>query len=133
MAYQCLFNFNFHLQLFVALDLLKLTLLSAAIASPFLVVNTVLTFLLSYPKDDELKWSNNFEQLLSGTVFISIAVTLFILSIGAAAALIECSAPTVKLIIAGTELTFMITVICSKLIEDKRFKLAESAHQENNS
>ncbi|MBB2151638.1 hypothetical protein [Pedobacter gandavensis] len=113
--------FHFDTQLFRDLDLAKLTLLSSAIASPFLVINTGASFLLTNPKDDDLKWGNSADELLSGTVLIGVGVTLWVLSFGALAALIGCSFLAVKLIMLGIEVCFLIIIIWSKIIEDRRF------------
>ncbi|MFN0256720.1 hypothetical protein [Pedobacter ureilyticus] len=115
--------FNFQNQLFIALDLWKLTLLSSAIATPFLVINSGISFLLASPRDKRLMWEQTQDQHLSSTVLIGVTITLFILSAGAASALVDCTIKTVKLIMAIAELTFLIAVIWSKKIEDRNFLL----------
>ena len=114
--------FHFDPVLFRGLDLSKLTLLSSAIASPFLVINTGVSFLLTKPKNDDLKLGNSADELLSGTVLIGICVTLWILSFASLAALIDCSFLIIKLIILVIEVAFLIIIIWSKNIEDRRFK-----------
>lgn len=114
--------FHFQPSLFNSLDLSKLTLLSSAIASPFLVINTGVSFLLTDPRDTDLKWGNTTDQLLSGTVLIGVGITLWILSFGAIAALMDCSLLVVKLIMIGIEVAVLVTIVWSKVIEDKRFK-----------
>ena len=116
------FIFHFDPALFQELDLSKLTLLSSAITSPFLVINTGVSFLLTDPKDDDLKWGNSADELLSGTVLIGIGITLSILSFAALAALIDCSFLVIKLVMLVIEVAFFIIIIWSKIIEDRRFK-----------
>ena len=119
--------FHFHPLLFSGLDLSKLLLLSSAIASPFLVINTGLSFLLTDPKDKDLKWGNTPDQLLSGTVLVGVGITLWVLSFGAIAALMDCSLLVVKLIMTGIEVAFIVIAVWSKMIEDKRFKRKQLA------
>ncbi|TKC62151.1 hypothetical protein FBD94_07975 [Pedobacter hiemivivus] len=115
--------FHFDPLLFTNLDLAKLTLLSSAIASPFLVVNTGVSFLLTDPKDKDLKWGSTPDQLLSGTILVGIGISLWVLSFGAVAALMDCSLLTVKLIMICIEVAALVIIFWSKLIEDKRFKI----------
>lgn len=117
--------FHFHPLLFSGLELSKLTLLSSAIATPFMVVNTCVSFLLTSPRDPDLKWGNSADELLSGTVLIGIGVTLWVLSFGAIAALLDCNLRTVQLIIGCIEVAFLIVTVVSKIIEDKRFKFKQ--------
>ena len=114
--------FHFNPALFISLDLFKLTLLSSAIASPFMVINIGVSLLLTNTKDDDLKWGNTPDHLLSGTVAVGIGVTLWILSFASLTAFLNFSLAAVKGVFTVLESTFLVVVIWSKIIEDKRFK-----------
>lgn len=107
--------FHFDPALFRELDLSKLTLLSSAIASPFLVINTGVSFLLTNPKDDDLKWGNSADELLSGTVLIGIGITLSILSLAALAALNDCSFLVIKLVMLVIDVAFLSSLFGQRL------------------
>lgn len=114
--------FHFEPLLFTNLDLSKLTLLSCAIASPFLVVNSSVSYLLLNPRDEDLKRCTTPDQLLSSTVLIGVVISLWVLSFGAIAALMDCSFVVVKLIMLVLESAVLVTIVWSKIIEDKRYK-----------
>jgi hypothetical protein len=78
--------------------------------------------LLTNPKDDDLKWGNSADELLSGTVLIGICATLWILSFASLVALIDCSFLVIKLVMLVIEVAFLIIIIWSKILEDRRFK-----------
>ncbi|WP_152542369.1 hypothetical protein [Pedobacter sp. V48] len=100
----------------------KLISLSSAIASPFMILNTLVSFLLTYPKDKELMSATTPDQLFSGTVLAGVGLTFWVLFFGAIAALLEFPLLNVKLTILGIELAVIIVIGWSKLLEDRRFK-----------
>jgi hypothetical protein len=114
--------FHFDPLMFTNQDLSKLTLLSSAISSPLLVINTCISFMLTDPKDKDLKLGDKSDHVLSGTVLIGIGISLLVLSFGAIAALMDWSLFAVKLIMISIEVMVLVIVISSKLIEDKRFR-----------
>ncbi|MBB6500830.1 hypothetical protein [Pedobacter cryoconitis] len=122
--------FHFDPLLFVDLDLSKLTLLSSAIASSFFVINTGASFLLTDPKDKDLKWGNAPDQFLSGTVLVGVGISLWVLSFGAIAALMDCTLQVVKFIMTGIEVAFLVIIGWSKVVEDKRFKRKNNSNHE---
>ena len=73
---------------FVSLDTIKLALISSAIATPFLLVNSSLVSLFLNPSNPELKASRGNIDVLSSSVMISTFCTTIILSIGALLALL---------------------------------------------
>ncbi|ETZ20941.1 hypothetical protein N824_02190 [Pedobacter sp. V48] len=114
--------FHFEPGLFTSIDLFKLISLSSAIASPFMILNTLVSFLLTYPKDKELMSATTPDQLFSGTVLAGVGLTFWVLFFGAIAALLEFPLLNVKLTILGIELAVIIVIGWSKLLEDRRFK-----------
>lgn len=119
--------FHFDPVLFTDLDLSKLALLSSAMASPFLVINTAISFLLTDPKDEHLKWGNTPDQLLSGIVLAGVGISLWVLSFGALASLINCTIIVVKVLMASIEIGAIVIIIWSKIVEDKKFKRSQLA------
>jgi len=106
--------FHYQTTLFLTLEMMKLTLLSAAMSTPLLIINTGITFMLN-------KTSNRNPtappdgKLISGTVLFGTAVTAFIFSLAACMTLTHLAYHFLILLMAFMELAYLIIVVFNAL------------------
>lgn len=109
--------FHYHIDYFVKLDILKLSLLTSAMTSPFIIINSGLTLLLLFPGNKELRKQRDNIEVIPVTGFLAVAITSFILSLCALMAFLNASENAVEITMASIQGVILLIVIYSAIRE----------------
>jgi hypothetical protein len=109
--------FHYNVKLFLQLDMFKLSLLTSAITSPFLVINSGCTFLILYPGNPELRIERENLQVIPGTAFLAVTFTAILMSIGSLLAFLNLNVNFVIISLAAIEGTFVLMCIYAAIKE----------------
>lgn len=93
---------------FLKLELLKLTVLSSAIAAPFLLLNSIFCFFLVHPNNPDLVTDLDQENILAASSLFGAGITTLVLSTGAIMSLFDAKYTWVIGIMLVLELGFLL-------------------------
>ena len=109
--------FHYQMDIFLKLDILKLSLLASAMTAPFLVVNTGLTLLLTNPLNPALRSRIEGYDPIPVTAMIAAAFTTFVLSIGALLGFLNVGQNCTVIVMAILEGFYVLTTAISAIME----------------
>lgn len=109
--------YHYQMDIFLKLDILKLSLLASAMTAPFLVVNTGLTLLLTNPINPALRSRMEGYDPIPATAMIAIAFTTFVLAIGALLGFLNVEQKCTVIVMAIVEGFYVLATVISTIME----------------
>lgn len=100
--------FHHQTNYFLGLEFLKLTLLSSAIATPFMLLNSMSSYYLIHPDNPKLANIDNAEEGLAATILIGVSYTTIVLSVGSLLSLLDTTYIWVLGVMGLLEVAFLL-------------------------